>query len=127
MTTVHELSVVLQHGVTDPLNRDPRQLITLPDILSCLSAYQSEEAELSNALSELLEAREPIVQALDRLHSLVPKIDELQQDAALLTGRVSRTAQTADRVSGRVQLLDEEMKRIREAGDRVGQVMDLKV
>ena len=37
------------------------------------------------------------------------------------------TAKTAERVGSRVRSLDEEMGRVREAGDRVGQVMDLKV
>ncbi|KAK7043715.1 Golgi transport complex subunit 4 [Paramarasmius palmivorus] len=106
--------------------QDPRKLTSLPQILSSLSAYQSEEVELSNSLSELLSEREPISQSLDRLQALVPHLDSLSKDAAGLSTKVSATAQTAERVSGRVQSLDEEMKRIREATDRVGQVIDLK-
>lgn len=107
--------------------RDPRTLTSLPEILSCLSAYQSEEAGLSSSLSDLLSARDPIINSLARLTALVPLIDDLHGDAALLENKVSQTAQTAERVGGRVRSLDEEMKRIREASDRVGQVVELKV
>ncbi|KII88790.1 hypothetical protein PLICRDRAFT_638384 [Plicaturopsis crispa FD-325 SS-3] len=105
---------------------DPRKLTSLPEILSCLSSFQSEEAELSNSLTELLSSREPILASLGRLQSLLPELDELHDEASLLSRRVSSTAQTAERVGGRVRSLDEEMRRIREASDRVGQVMELK-
>ncbi|KDR81347.1 hypothetical protein GALMADRAFT_239193 [Galerina marginata CBS 339.88] len=106
--------------------KDPRSLTSLPEILSCLSAFQSEEAELSNSLTQLLKAREPIISSLSRLRSLTPQLDELQVDASLLANKVSNTAKTAKRVGSRVRSLDEEMGRVREAGDRVGQVMELK-
>lgn len=123
MTTLDTLA-----SSTDQLHlQDPRSLTNLTEILSCLSAFQSEEAELSNSLTQLLKAREPIVSSLTRLESLVPQLDELQVDAALLSNRVSNTAKTAERVGSRVRSLDEEMGRVREAGDRVGQVMELKV
>ncbi|TFK72569.1 COG4-domain-containing protein [Pluteus cervinus] len=110
----------------DSQRRDPRDLTTLQDILSCLSSYESEEAELSNTLSGLLGARDSIVESLTRLQSLVPQLDELRGESAELSARVSRTAQTADRVGSRVRSLDEEMGRVREAGERVGQVVELK-
>lgn len=43
-----------------------------------------------------------------------------------LAHKVASTAKTADRVGGRVRALDEEMRRIRLASDRVGQVLELK-
>lgn len=107
--------------------RNPRTLSSLPEILSCLSALQSEETEHSNSLTDLLNARDPILVSLSRLNSLVPHVDGLQSEASLLTERVSNTAKTAERVGGRVRSLDEEMGRVREAGERVGQVMELKV
>ena len=106
---------------------DPRTLTSLPEILSSLSALEAEETVLSNSLSELLSDREPIINALTRLQSLEPRLNELYSEAYVLSGTVSATAETADRVGGRVRLLDEEMKRVREAGERVGQVMELKV
>ncbi|KAJ7063050.1 COG4 transport protein-domain-containing protein [Mycena amicta] len=98
----------------------------LQEILSSISEYQSEEAQLSNSLSDLLSAREPIVASLARLQQLIPPLDSLNHDAKLLSQTVSATATTAQRVGGRVRSLDEEMRRVREAADRVGQVMELK-
>ncbi|KAJ7135036.1 COG4 transport protein-domain-containing protein [Mycena crocata] len=106
--------------------RSPKSLTNLADILSSISEFQSEEAQLSNSLSDLLSARDPIVASLARLQALVPHLDELQNEATLLSTTVSSTAKTAERVGGRVRSLDEEMRRVREAGDRVGQVMELK-
>ncbi|KAK0502966.1 COG4 transport protein-domain-containing protein [Armillaria luteobubalina] len=105
---------------------DPRLLTNLPDILSALSSIQSEEAELSNSLTDLLSDRAPILSSLSRLRSVVPQLNDLNEDAVLLSKKVVTTAQTAERVGGRVRSLDEEMRRIREAGDRVGQVIELK-
>ncbi|XP_006458408.1 hypothetical protein AGABI2DRAFT_115438 [Agaricus bisporus var. bisporus H97] len=111
---------------TKSTRRDPRTLTSLPDILSCLSALQSEEAEVSNALTSLLNAREPIVTSLNRLRSLLPELDGLHGEAQLFANKVSRTATTADRIGSKVLSLDEEMSRVKEAGDRVNQVIDLK-
>lgn len=105
----------------------PSTLTTLPQVLSALSSLESEEAELSNSLSTLLSDQEPIQNALTRLQSLLPSIDELHTEASALSRKVSVTAHTAERVGGRVRTLDEEMRRVREASDRVQQVMELKV
>jgi hypothetical protein len=106
---------------------DPRNLTTLPEIISCLSSFQSEEVELSNSLTHLLSVREPILASLSRLQSLVPRVEELYLEASQLSHKVSSTAETAERIGGRVRALDEEMRRVREAGERVSQVMELKV
>ena len=108
-------------------HQDPRTTSNLPEILSCLSALQTEEAELSNSLTELLNARDPIIKSLDRLHSLGTHLHGLRLDTTLLLNKVSQTAQTAERVGGQVRSLDDEMGRIREAGEHIGQVMELKV
>ena len=112
---------------TVPTRPSPDSLTTLPEILSSLSLLESEEAELSTTLQELLANHDPVVSSLSRLHNLLPQLDELRMDAYLLTQKVSVTAETADRIGGSVRALDEEMMRVREAGDRVAQVMDLKV
>ncbi|KAG2149193.1 COG4-domain-containing protein [Suillus clintonianus] len=106
--------------------KDPRTLTSLNEILSCLSWYQSVEAELSNSLTELLSNRQPIDKSLQQLEALVPRLDELQIEATNFSTKVSATAQTAERVGGRVRSLDEEMRRVGEAAERVGQVMELK-
>ena len=110
-----------------PTRPPPDSLTTLPEILSSLSLLESEEADLSSNLQELLANRDPVVSSLSRLHNLLPQLDELRTDAYLLTRKVSVTAETADRIGGSVRALDEEMRRVREASDRVAQVMDLKV
>jgi hypothetical protein len=113
----------LSHQVETP----SRSITTLPALLSSLSALQSREAALSACLSDLLSAREPLVTSLSRIHALAPKLEEIHDESITLSTRVSYTARTAERVGGKVRVLDEEMKRVREAADRVAQVMELKV
>ncbi|KAH9048069.1 COG4-domain-containing protein, partial [Lactarius hengduanensis] len=106
--------------LTPPTHRPPPStLTTLPEILSALSSLESEEVELSTSLSALLAHQEPILDSLARLQTLLPQIDGLHH-------KVSATARTAERVGGRVRTLDEEMRRVREASDRVQQVIELK-
>ncbi|EIW60719.1 COG4-domain-containing protein [Trametes versicolor FP-101664 SS1] len=111
---------------TSPSTSDPRRLATLPDILARLSAIQSDESELSAALAGLLSAHEPIAASLNSLKSLAPPLDALVADTRLFDQTVSFTARTAQDVGGRVQSLDEEMRRVREASERVSQIIELK-
>ncbi|KAH9857731.1 COG4-domain-containing protein [Lenzites betulinus] len=105
---------------------DARRLATLPDILARLSAIQSDESELSAALADILSAHEPVAASLNTLKSLAPQLDSLAAEALFLDQTVSITARTAQDVGGRVQALDEEMRRVREASERVSQVIELK-
>lgn len=107
--------------------RDPRQLTNLAEILSCLSSYQSREAELSSSLAELVSNRDSVAESLRLLQSLAPQLDDLHNESTQLVAKVSSTARTALRVGGRVKSLDEEMSRVSQAVERVGHVMDLKV
>lgn len=107
--------------------KDPRRLTNLNEILSCLSWYQSEEATLSNSLAELLSDRASITDSLRRLETLVPHLNDIRFESLQLNEKVSSTAKTADHVGGRVRTLDQEMSRVSQAVDRVGQVMELKV
>lgn len=106
---------------------NPRLLATLPDILGALSILQSHESDLSVSLAELLSAYEPIEASLNTLRSLGPQLDALSKETRLLDDTVSYTARTAQDVGGRVRSLDEEMKRVREASERVSQIIELKV
>ncbi|KAH9925281.1 COG4-domain-containing protein [Fomitopsis serialis] len=110
----------------DSQRPDPHKFTKLSEILSCLSSLQSEEAELSSSLAELLASQEPVINSLARLQSLGPTLNELHAEASVFDQTVSRTAKTADEVGGFVRTLDEEMRRVREAAERVGQVMELK-
>ena len=104
-----------------------RTLKTLPEVLAALSAVQSKETALATSLSALLEAREPLRSSLARLSALTQTVQGLKDESGSIAKKVGVTAQTAERVRGKVQALDEEMRRVREAGERVTQVMDLKV
>lgn len=106
---------------------NPRRLATLPDILEALSVLQSHESNLSTSLTNLLSTYEPISASLGNIQSLGPQLDLLAGETRLLHQTVSYTAQTAQHVGGRVQSLDEEMKRVREASERVTQIIELKV
>lgn len=110
-------------SVTDPT----RTLRTLPEVLSALSAVQSKETALASSLSSLLEAREPLESSLARLATLSQTVEALKDESGSISTKVGVTAKTAERVRGKVQALDEEMRRVREAGERVAQVMELKV
>ncbi|KAI0373375.1 COG4-domain-containing protein [Pilatotrama ljubarskyi] len=105
---------------------DPRRLATLASVLARLSALQSHESELSASLAELLSTHEPIAASLNGLKSLAPQLDLLANETRLLDRAVSFTARTAQDVGGRVQSLDEEMRRVREASERVSQIIELK-
>lgn len=102
-------------------------LTSLPDILAALTSLDEEETTLSESLTTLVTNKAPIESSLNNLKSLNSQLDELRDDAVLLEENVSATAKTARRVGDRVRLLDEEMRRVREAAERVGQVMELKV
>lgn len=104
-----------------------RELTTLPAILTSLSEIEALESSLSASLSNLLASQQPIINSLTRLQSLVPHVEELKVDANLLADKVGGTAQTAQRVGGKVRTLDEEMRRVRDASERVAAVTELKV
>ncbi|CDO69043.1 hypothetical protein BN946_scf184834.g50 [Trametes cinnabarina] len=104
----------------------PRCLATTSDVLARLSAIQSEESLLSTELTNLLSAHEPVAVALNNLQSLSPVLDSLVYQTRLLDSTVSATARTAQHVGGRVQALDEEMRRVRDASERVSQIIELK-
>ncbi|KAL5490139.1 COG4 [Sanghuangporus weigelae] len=104
----------------------PSSLATLPDILASLASLEEEETQLSESLAAILSNDEPVRSSLERLRALVPQLEEIGSDSELLANTIAATAQTAERVGGRVRTLDEEMKRVREAGERVSQVMELK-
>ncbi|KIY70035.1 COG4-domain-containing protein [Cylindrobasidium torrendii FP15055 ss-10] len=105
---------------------DPRKLTNLKDVLSALSTLQTEHTQLETTLNDLLEDRQPMITSLGRLTALLPSLDDIHGHATVLQRNVDATAQTAERVGQRVRSLDEEMRRIRESGDRVGQVIELR-
>jgi uncharacterized protein YoxC len=114
------------HVKEDARYRSPSQLTTVTEVLSTLSAIQSREATISAALSDLLSSRKPVNNSLRRLNSLSSDLQELQSDTNIFFQKVSATAETAQRIGECVRDLDEEMKRVKESVDMVGQVQELK-
>ncbi|PFH45270.1 hypothetical protein AMATHDRAFT_71881, partial [Amanita thiersii Skay4041] len=103
-----------------------RKLTRLQEILTSMSAYQTEEDELSSSLTVLLSDIAAIRHSLIRMESITEDLCHLRQDTWSLNNIVSSTAGTATRISQHVQHLDEEMSRIKEAGDHVSQVLELR-
>jgi len=99
----------------------------LPDLLASLSALQSREAALSTTLDQLLSNKQTLAASIDRIQSLASYVDELHQESSVLVQNVSVTANTAERVGGKVRILDEEMRRVKDAAERVNLIMELKV
>jgi hypothetical protein len=111
----------------NPYNMLATKLQNTKQIQEALHQNAALEASVTAQLSQLLASTEPINAALDRLSGLTPVISNLQDEARILRTHVSHTATTADRVGSRVKALDEEMRRVREAAERVAQVTELKV
>lgn len=120
------MAVEREGSAYGPTQRDLRTIATLPEIISCISSLQSREGELSAELADTLSDRAAITDSLSSLQSLLPHLDNLCLEAECFHATASATAKTADHVGGHVRLLDEEMRRVREAAERVGQVMELK-
>ena len=128
----YEVGLRLEAGAdvghpNNPYNMQPAKLQNAKQIQEALHQNTALEANVTAQLSRLLTSTEPINASLDRLSGLTPLIGTLQDEARILRTHVSHTATTADRVGSRVTALDEEMRRVREAAERVAQVMELKV
>lgn len=104
-----------------------RSVTNLQSLLSSLSVIQSREATLSESLTEVLSNRDQIFATLTRIHELEPRISILCDEGDVLAHHIATTARTAERIGGQVRSLDEEMRRVKEAGDRVALVTELKV
>lgn len=129
-----------------PSRPHPRTLLPA-ELLPHLSQLQTVESSLSHALSLALADRSVLAAAHSRLAALLPRIDAVdlelsghqqqqQQgggggpgagDKAGLKGRIEVVNDIAERVGGKVRGLDLELKRVREANDRLNEVMELKV
>lgn len=106
--------------------KDLKSLNNLPDILDCLASLEVEEKAITESLHAFLSDELQVNESLRRLRSLSPQVNHLNTHAELLSIKLGNTARTADNVAGRVRMLDEEMKRVKEAGAYVAQVMELK-
>ena len=152
--------------------RDPRKIRTQAEIHKHLALLSQRENELSLALNEIISNRAVLDDNIRRLHTLVPKVQSLQQqvdgevdetpagrgppgshhlnesdtngpqiapvfdefseedfeeeDYGLIE-RVRRVWITSERVGGKVRKLDVEVSRVKEATERVQEVLELRV
>ncbi len=107
--------------------RNLRTLTSVAEILSCISEYQFEEDQLSHLLTDSLANRQPVLNSIDQLKTLRNGFDVVHQKSQMLDDRVTNTATTAARIGLRVLVIEQEMSRVKEAGEHVMQTMDLKV
>ncbi|KAF8327057.1 COG4 transport protein-domain-containing protein [Amanita rubescens] len=106
--------------------RNLRTLTSVAEILSCISEYQFEEDQLSHSLTESLANRQPVLNSIDQLKTLRNGFDIVHQKSQMLDDRVTTTATTAARIGQRVLVIEQEMSRVKEAGEHVMQTVDLK-
>lgn len=113
----------------------PRTLLS-SELLPHLSTLQSLESALSQDLHALLSDRTAIDSAHTRLHQLLPRIELVESevngvngtgDDAGLVQRIGKVNEIAERIGGKVRDLDLELLRVKEASERLNEVMELKV
>jgi hypothetical protein len=120
-----------------PSRPHPRTLLPA-ELLPHLSHLQTLESGLSHSLSQALADRSVLAASHSRLAALLPRIDavdlELSGRAGAegegskgLKGRIEVVNGIAERVGGKVRGLDLELKRVREANERLTEVIELKV
>ncbi|KAL7411046.1 COG4 transport protein-domain-containing protein [Mrakia frigida] len=113
----------------------PRSLLT-PALLPHLATLQSLESSLSQDLHALLSDRSTLDTAHTQLRKLLPRIQAVEGEVSGinqhgggeegLVGRIGKVNEIAERIGGKVRGLDEELLRVREAGERLNEVMELK-
>lgn len=122
----------LPQTAISPLHRlppatDPRSLQTPAAVRRALVQLNEYSLQLEDQLSAAIESSHTSIAASKtKIASLAPQIDLLTEEAQVLQGRLSEAAETSDRISGAVRLLDEERRRIRIAGEWVRWCQDLK-
>ncbi|CAO1620244.1 unnamed protein product [Parajaminaea phylloscopi] len=110
-----------------PSSTDPRSLTTPAAVRRALAQLDKHSQALDEALDAKIEssmARITISQ--QSVAALAPQIELLTEEAQVLHSRLVDAAQTSDRISGAVRVLDEERRRIRLASSWVQSVQDLK-
>lgn len=113
----------------------PRDLLS-PALLPHLASLQILESAVSNDLHTLLSDRSTIDEAHARLRQLLPRIQRIEGEVnggagtagkEGLVDRIGKVNEIAERIGGKVRGLDLELLRVREASERLNEVMELKV
>lgn len=85
---------------------DPAALEDPDSILSALRQLESEESRIDEELSAAMLDRSVLETLLERIDSVRPVVEQVQQEAYELSRRVDETADIAERISGKVRQLD---------------------
>lgn len=91
---------------------DISQLTTRAEILERLARLETHEAQLDERLSNLISSRTRLDTQLGQLEGLRDAVGGIQVEASHMTREVTGVAETAERVGGKVRLLDEEQVRL---------------
>ncbi|KDE05958.1 hypothetical protein MVLG_03644 [Microbotryum lychnidis-dioicae p1A1 Lamole] len=109
-----------------PLELDVSTLTSRSLIEQHLAELTRHESSLDDQLVQLISAKQPLQSQLDRLGSLKEVVHGIQGEASHLCRQVAQVATTAERVGGKVRVLDQEQSRVKEAIEYVQAVQDLK-
>lgn len=91
---------------------NPGSLETPADILTALRELEAEESQIDEELSAVMSDKVLLDALLDRIDSVRPVVEQVQQEASELARRVEETADIAERISGKVRQLDLEQVRV---------------
>lgn len=90
---------------------DPSLLTTRSEIDAQLAALTQHESQLDAKLADLISSRSKLSTQLNSLDGLREVIHGIQHAAGHMSSEVGRVAETAERVGGKVRILDEEQVR----------------
>lgn len=81
-------------------------LSTLAEVLAALSRVEAHEAHLDQELSTVISSRDTLVAQLDSLVALQSTLEAVQVEARQMQQHIGIVAETAERVGGKVRVLD---------------------
>ena len=91
---------------------DPSLLTTRSEILTQLASLSQHESQLDVKLANLISSRTKLSTQLNSLDGLREVINGIQLEAGHMGNEVGKVAETAERVGGKVRVLDEEQVRV---------------
>ncbi|KAK4050105.1 Golgi transport complex subunit 4 [Microbotryomycetes sp. JL201] len=105
---------------------DLTNLTTRSAIQAHLSSLDAQESQLDGQLSTLINSRARLTRQLKALQNLRHVVEGIENEAVGLSSEVGVVAETADRVGGKVRVLDQEQSRVKESIEIVQTVQELK-
>ncbi|MBW0480142.1 hypothetical protein O181_019857 [Austropuccinia psidii MF-1] len=96
------------------------------DLINALTHLEASEYKIDQSLSQLLSSPDRIESSLDTIGHLKPNLSSLTHDALTLHEIVTERAAVAERISGKVRVLDLEQSRVTNCIDRVQSATELK-